>query len=85
MAGMKTGTFEATGSTSAVLGKKVAVSLVHAGTATVNVQWRLNGVDWVTHTAFTATGNFTYDGVATDWRLNCSAYTNDVVYTILAD
>lgn len=84
MANLVSGTFSTTGNSDIIHAAKLSVSLIFAGTATVNLQWRLDGENWRTHTAYTASAAFTYDGPPTEWRLNCSAHTNDVNYAMRA-
>lgn len=83
MANPVTGTFSATGSSESVAGNKVAIMADFAGTATVNVQWFMNG-DWRTIQSFTADFNEVYEGPSVPVRLNCSAHTNNVVYELHA-
>jgi hypothetical protein len=82
MATPKTGTFTGTGNSAVVISNQCAFDLAFAGAATVNIQWQLDGTNWRTLESLTATGQYVYDGPRVPLRLNCSAYTNDVVYAI---
>lgn len=89
MARKTTGTFEATGNSSIVTGFGVSYSMTHAGTATVNLQFYDDtAAAWVTRTAHTGstTSNpiIVNDVVRRQWRLNCSAHTDDVTYDLRA-
>lgn len=82
-----TGTFEGTGNSTAVECVSALVDLTFAGTATVNFQWSVDGTNYRTYTAYTATAQFTFEspgGIPVLIRLNCSAHTNDVTYAIKA-
>ena len=61
----------------------VAFELVHAGTATVALQWDLLGDDdWTTvDSAYTAsvTSVAPVPPIAVKWRFTCTAHTNNVV------
>lgn len=76
------GTFTGTGNSSAVASGKVMVDMTFAGTATVNAQWLLDGTNWRTITAYTASAQLVVETGGIPFRLNCSAYTNDVTYAI---
>lgn len=89
MARKASGTFAATGNSSIVTGFGVSYYLTHGGTATVNLQFYDDtAAAWVTRTAHTAstTSNpvIVNDVVRRQWRLNCSAHTDDVDYDIRA-
>ncbi len=80
------GTFTATGESSAVRGRACDVSISGSFTATVKIQRFIGGnwVDWASKTA-------AYEGMeegaspATEWRLSCSAYTTGTVtYALVA-
>lgn len=77
-----TGTFTGTGSSSQIVGGKVDIDLTFAGTATVNVQWAVDGTNFRTVTAYTASTQVTIESNGCPVRLNCSAYTNDVTYAM---
>ena len=81
-----TGSFTGTGASASVQGKKVAVNLTFAGTATVDVEWQLDGTNWVAFDDgnFTATGQKIYEGPSVPIRVNCTAHTNDVTYTLIS-
>ena len=77
------GTFSATGSSAAVSCHRAVIDLTFAGTATVNVQWAVDGSTFTTVDAYTASDQIVFDpGVHVPMRLNCSAHTDNVVYTI---
>ena len=79
------GTFAATGTSAEVVGICPTVRMTFAGAATVKIQFydpiAAAWVDWSSHTATlvpTAIG----DRIRRKWRLNCTAYTNNVTYVI---
>ena len=78
------GTFSGTGNSSeTTLTGKAVVHLSFAGTATVNIQIESAAGNWVTESSKTASGVFFYD--FEPWmkmRLNYSAHTNDVIYSL---
>lgn len=78
-----TGTFSGTGNSAEVVAGQVMFSMTHAGTATVNAQIKVDGVNWVTVAAYTATQVPTIcETMGLGFRLNCSAHTNNVTYVI---
>lgn len=88
----KTGTFTGTGSSETVTGRKVDVLLDFAGTATVSLQVNNQGT-WMIATdqdgnplTWTADQVYTTVEFVTDheWRLDCSAHTDNVDYTLRA-
>lgn len=81
-----TGTFSGTGSSNSLTASRAAIHLTFAGTATVNLQWQLDGVNWRTIGSYTATTSdgLLYEGPRVPLRLNCSAHTDDVEYEILS-
>ena len=79
-----TGTFSGTGSSAAIVAKEVRVDMTFAGTATVNVQWMLDGTNWRTINSYTASDQVVVDAGGFPVRLNCSAHTDDVAYTLAA-
>ena len=83
------GTFEATGQSSIVSGVGVAYTMTFAGTATVVLQYYDDvAAAWVTSRSHTATTtnnpNVISDVVRRQWRLNCTAHTDDVDYDLRA-
>ena len=77
------GTFAATGSTAEVSCHKAIIDLTFAGTATVNVQWCVDGTNFRTIDAYTASDQIVFEpGVHVPLRLNCSAHTDNVTYSI---
>ncbi len=77
-----TGTFSGTGNSDAVVSGKVYIDMTFAGTATINVQWLLDGTNWRTIDSYTASDQIVVEAGGIPVRLNCSAYTNDVTYAI---
>ena len=77
-----TGTFSGTGNSAVVVSGKVYIDLTFAGTATVNVQWQLDGTNWRTIDSYTASDQIVVESGGIPVRLNCSAHTNDVTYAI---
>lgn len=86
---MKTvnGTFTDTGQSAAITGAKVAIHAQFAGTATVAVQWNINGTwrDIPDYSAKTSSFSYVYDGPKVPLRLSCTAYTNDVTYGMFGE
>ena len=54
-----TGTFEGTGNSATVRGSAIIVDLTFAGTATVNVQWAVDGTNFRTKDSYTASKQYT--------------------------
>lgn len=77
-----TGTFSGTGSSDGIVGGSVRIDMTFAGTATVNVQWQLDGTNWRTIDTYTASDQIVVDSGGVPVRLNCSAHTNDVTYAL---
>lgn len=76
-------TFTTTGSSSEVSCSRAAIDLTFAGTATVNVQWKVDETNWRTIDSYTASDQIMFDaGVNVPIRLNCSAHTDNVSYSI---
>lgn len=88
MASSARGTFTATGQSAEVIGYGVSYRCTHAGTATIVVQfWDSVAAAWVNATAnITATTRITTisESIRRRWRLDCTAYTNDVTYVLEA-
>lgn len=87
MARSARGTFAATGQSSEVVGQGVTFRGTWAGTATVKLQfWDSVAAAWVDFASYTATQAFvtTADRIRRRWRLNCTAYTNNVDYVLEA-
>lgn len=78
------GTFTGTGTSPTFKNEKILYSLVFAGTATVELQADIRGVDtWETVETYTATTPpKLWDGPAVNLRFNCTAYTNDVTWKV---
>jgi hypothetical protein len=77
-----TGTFTATGTSTSVTSGKVYVDMTFAGTASVDAQWLLDGTNWRTISTYTASAQIIVETGGIPFRLNCTAYTNDVSYAI---
>jgi hypothetical protein len=78
-----TGTFSGTGNSDGISCGKAIIDLTFAGTATVNLQWQLDGVNWRTVETYTTSTQKVFDAeVNVPIRLNCSAHTNNVTYAI---
>lgn len=76
------GTFSGTGSSNAIVGKVVCIDMTFAGTATVNVQWLVDGSNWRTIDSYTASDQIVVEANGIPVRLNCSAHTNNVTYAM---
>lgn len=77
------GTFTGTGASAGVPCSKAIIDLTFAGTATVALQWRVDGSNWRTVNSYTASTQIVFDPeVHVEIRLNCTAYTNNVDYAI---
>lgn len=83
---MATGQITATGATAAlVAGTKISITLDFSGTATVDIEMLLNHTgNWVKiETGITADYHKIYDSpVIATLRLNCTAYTSSVDYSL---
>jgi hypothetical protein len=81
-----TGTFSGTGNSESIAagraGGIIAIDATFAGTATVNVQWLVDGTNWRTIEVFTGSFQKVYDTGFIPVRLNCSAHTNNVTYAL---
>jgi hypothetical protein len=78
-----TGTFSGTGNSDGISCSKAIIDLTFSGTATVNLQWQLDGTNWRTIEAYTTSIQRTFDSeVNVPIRLNCSAHSNNVSYAI---
>ena len=82
-----TGTFDATGQSEIVkvtrtdFTDQIALSLTHAGTATVTLERRVDGSNWRTYASYTASVEAVIALCGGEsWRLNCTAHTDDVAY-----
>lgn len=86
------GTFSDTGQSETVVGRQVSGILDFAGTATVALQVKISGSTWVDVTdnsgsaiEFDDSGTFHYEFASDqEWRLNCSAHTDNVEYKLVA-
>lgn len=78
------GTFESTGQSGTVKGGKVLMALDFAGTATVALQYQMPSGAWVTVEEYTADAVKLFDAECSmsNLRLNCTAHTNDVEYSL---
>jgi hypothetical protein len=79
---IETGTFSGTGNSVGVVGGKLYIDMTFAGTATVNVQWQLDGTNWRTIDSYTASAQIVVESGGIPTRLNCSAHTDNVTYAI---
>jgi hypothetical protein len=79
------GTFSGTGSSTAITGAEVYIDMTFAGTATVNVQWQVDGVNWRTVQTFTGSDQIVVDAGGIPVRLNCSAHTDNVTYALRSE
>ena len=75
-------TFSGTGSSAVIVGKQVMIDMTFAGTATVNVQWAVDGTNFRTVESYTASDQVTIESNGVPVRLNCSAHTNNVTYAM---
>lgn len=76
------GTFSGTGNSAGIVGGPIAIDLTFAGTATVNVQWSVDGTNWRTIDSYTASDQIVVDAGGVPVRLNCSAHTDNVTYAM---
>lgn len=80
------GTFSGTGTSAAIVGRQIAIRMDFAGTASVDVEVQMPSGAWIKNadgTAITADYDKVYDrGVVTALRLNCTAHTNNVEYSL---
>jgi hypothetical protein len=77
------GTFAGTGNTAAYSCHTAVIDLTFAGTATVAVQWQVDGTNWRTIDSYTGSDQIVFEpGVHVPLRLSCTAHTNDVSWAI---
>lgn len=64
----------------------VAIHAEFAGTATVSIEWFMNGGwrEMPDYADLTTSFSYVYEGPTVPIRLNCTAYTNDVVYSMVS-
>lgn len=84
MAILVSGTFSGTGNSGTVTAEKVNIDLTFVGTATVNLQWKVDGTNWRTVTSYTASDQIVFEAARVPIRLNCSAHTDNVAYAMLS-
>lgn len=77
-----TGTFTGTGQSAGVTSGKVYIDMTFAGTATVAVEWLLDGTNWRPMNSYTASTQLIVESGGIPVRLNCTAFTNNVTYAI---
>ena len=78
-----TGTFSTTGTSAEIASSAAVIVLDFDGTATVELQVRQSGTNWVAAETYTASTVYTFEPlVAVPFRLNCTAHTNNVNYAI---
>jgi len=79
-----TGTFSGTGQQSVIIGRSIDIAMDFAGTASVDVERLLPNGNYIKiETAITADYNKVAEFPANvTLRLNCTAYTNAVVYVM---
>lgn len=84
MAKKYSGTFSGTGNSDIISGSRALIVLDFDGTATINVQVQRDETNWVTAESYTATGVYVWgvEGINAPIRLNCSAHTDDVDWTV---
>ena len=76
------GTFTTTTQSPEVSCSKCAIDLTFVGVGGVDVQWKVDGVNWRTIESYTASGQYVYDGVGVSFRLDCTDATADVAWAI---
>ena len=69
-----TKTFSGTGNSDAIVADTVMVSMT-ISSATLNIQWQIDGTNWVTIDTFTASDQQIVDANRVPVRVNCSAFT----------
>lgn len=81
---MATGTITGTGATAAVVGKNFSIKMDFAGTASVDIEEQMPAGSWIkVATGITADNRQVFESpTSTALRLNCTAYTNDVVWSL---
>lgn len=87
MADRVTGSFSGTGQSATIVARKIDVKMDFSGTATVQIETQMPSGAWiVVGTAFTADTSqvveFASRGAV---RLNCTAYTNSVEYSMTSE
>lgn len=80
------GTFSGTGQSAVIAAKKIHIRMDFAGTASVDVEVQMPSGSWIkTATGIVADYDMAYHSAAmTSMRLNCTAHTNNVEYTMEA-
>jgi len=74
------GTFGATGQSAVLQGRDVDVSISGAASATVAIQRRMDGTNWVTIESITGDAERVVENAnGVEMRLNCTAYTSGTV------
>jgi hypothetical protein len=81
------GTFSATGTSTSIVGRQISIRMDFSGTASVDVEIQMPSGAWIKSpdaTGITADYDKIYDagGIGTALRLNCTAYTNSVEYSL---
>lgn len=81
-----TGTFSGTGQSNPVSGRNVQIMMDFAGTASVDIEVRGRDGGWIKKTTgITADHHSTIsDPTRVTVRLNCTAHTNNVVYSLVS-
>jgi hypothetical protein len=77
-----TGTFTGTGQSNVVTSGKVYIDMTFSGTATVAVEWLLDGTNWRAINSYTSSSQVIVESGGIPVRLNCTAFTNNVTYAI---
>ena len=79
-----TGTFSGTGQSSSASGKFIRIQMDFAGTASVDIEAKGHDGNWVkVETGITSDYVKIYDDpLVAEVRLNCTAHTNNVVYSL---
>lgn len=84
MAILVSGTFADTGDSDPITAETVNIDLTFVGTATVNLQWKVDGTNWRTVESYTASDQIVFEAARVPIRLNCSAHTDNVSYAMLS-
>jgi hypothetical protein len=81
---MASGTITATGPTAGIAVKRASVKMDFAGTASVDIEEQMPSGAWIKiATGITADDRQVFESpTISTIRLNCTAYTNDVVWSI---
>ena len=77
-----TGTFTGVATSDSISGTRLALDLTFVGSATIEVQWLVDGTNWRTIETYTSSVQKVIENVNAPVRLECTAHTDNVAYAI---